>query len=143
MPRIVIGVGETPSGELVAVYIGREADKAISAIQAAGEKGEITLGLLIRNPEPSRRYSFVRTAEEQNAEKSLTEIREEKAKTDAAADRLTAKASAAAVAAATAVVAEVAAGAAAAADPVPVAEASAPADQGDDSPAAHFGKRKR
>ena len=150
MPRIAIGVGETPSGELVAVYIGREADQAIAAIEAAGKKGEIAIGHLIRNPEPSRRFSFVRTAEEQNAEKSLVEIRADKAKTDAATAKLTAKASAAAVAAVTQVVAEVAGVAAeASADPVPAPatpapQAEAPAEA-EESPAAHFGggKRKR
>ena len=150
MPRIAIGVGETPSGELVAVYIGRDAAAAIAAIEAAGAKGEIAIGHLIRNPEPSRRFSFVRTAEERKAEKSLGEIRAGQAKTDAATAKLTAKASAAAVAAVTQVVAEVAGGAAeASAEPVPApaapapqAEAPAPAEA-DDSPAAHFGGGKR
>lgn len=150
MPRIAIGVGETPSGELVAVYIGREAADAIAAIEAAGKKGEIAIGHLIRNPEPSRRFSFVRTAEEQKAEKSLAEVRAAQAKTDAATAQLTAKASAAAVAAVTQVVAEAAGVAAeAVAEPTPVPAAPPPPDtvpptEADDSPAAHFGgKRKR
>ena len=150
MPRIAIGVGETPSGELVAVYIGREADQAIAAIEAAGKKGEIAIGHLIRNPEPSRRFSFVRTAEEQKAEQSLAEVRAAQAKTDAATAKLTAKASAAAVAAVTQVVAEAAGVAAeASAEPVPTPATPAPqaavgaAAEADDSPAAHFGGSKR
>lgn len=148
MPRIAIGVGETPSGELVAVYIGREAADAIAAIEAAGAKGEIAIGHLIRNPEPSRRFSFIRTAEEQQAAQSLVGIRAAQAKTAAATAKLTAKASAAAVAAVTQVVAEAAGVAAeAVAEPAPAVsapqgEACAPAES-EESPAAHFGQPKR
>lgn len=139
MQRLFVAVGELPNGGVTGLYVGKDADAALAAIEKAGQAGEITCGFFIRNPSVSRRLSFVRSPSETEAAKTTGAIRAEQAAVTAQAKALGAKAADAAVAA----IKDVIAGAVAAPD-APVAagadESQAPANDApeDSGDANHF-----
>lgn len=74
MARIVIAIGETPGGDLVPIYTGKDAQAAFTAVSEAGQSGRIVAGAIYRDPTPSRRISFARSSAEQDAAARLAKV---------------------------------------------------------------------
>lgn len=62
--RIHIAIGLTPDGDYTSLYLGDDAEGAVSAIQEAGKKKKIVQGLHLSNPHtlPHKRYHFPENA---------------------------------------------------------------------------------
>jgi hypothetical protein len=62
--RIHIAIGITPDGDYTSLYLGDDAEGAVSAIQEAGKKKNIVQGLHLSNPQslPHKRYHFPENA---------------------------------------------------------------------------------
>jgi hypothetical protein len=67
--RIHIAIGLTPDGDYTSLYVGDDAEEAVSAISEAGKKKKIVQGLHLINPHsfPHKRFHFPENAGKEQA----------------------------------------------------------------------------